>query len=90
MGKRLAGFRQRLVDGALQERRGAEHQHPAWADRHFLPSLGVTADTLPLAAHGEIADRRDFDLSPRSSASEISEITDLTNSCAVLRDKPIA
>src|SRR5438874_10316795 len=55
------GLAEAVVDLMLQRMRGAEHQHPTRADRHFLAGLRVAADPLTLLAHGETAERGDLD-----------------------------
>src|SRR5690349_464410 len=40
---------------------GTEHEDATRIDRHFLPSLRVAADALPLLPDGEAAERRNLD-----------------------------
>src|SRR5215468_380796 len=46
------------VDALLENRRRLEHHNPSRRDWHLCPGFGIAADTLPLLAHHEGAERR--------------------------------
>src|SRR5207244_10286408 len=48
------------IDPLLQNRGRLEHHHSPRRNRHFLASLGISADSLALLANHERAERRQF------------------------------
>src|SRR5882724_640206 len=48
------------VDALLEDCRRLEHHHAPRRDRHFLAGLRVSPNALPLLAHDERAERRQF------------------------------